>query len=292
MKLCRFGKDQLGLVEGDEVIDVSAALDVIPPQTWPIAMGDPLYAHLDAVRARVGEVKAAGTRHALADVALLSPVATPSKVMAAPVNYRKHFEIDVKTDPGVDQGVHIQQLEGVERPTEKFGLFLKAGSSVVGPSEGVRIIRPDRRTDHEIELCLVIGKTCANVTRDEAMDYVAGYMLGLDMTLRGQEDRSFRKSPDSYTVFGPWFTSADEIADCGDLEIWLDVNGAHRQRTSTQALTVDVPDLIEIASNIYTLHPGDVIMTGTPEGVGPVKPGDVITAGGTGLGEITVKTRD
>lgn len=292
MKICRFDGDRLGLVEGVRVIDVTAALDAIPPQTWPIAMGDPLYAHWPAVAARIQEVKGAGESHALADVALLSPITSPTKIMAAPVNYRKHFEIDVKTDPGVDQGVHIQQLEGVERPTEKFGVFLKAASSIAGPSEGVRIIRPDRRTDHEIELSVVIGKTCRNATRENAMDYVAGYTLGLDMTLRGQEDRSFRKSPDSYTVFGPWFTTADEIADCGDLEIWLKVNGEHRQRTSTAALTVDVPDLIALASGLYTLHPGDVIMTGTPEGVGPVKPGDVITAGGTGLGDMTVQTRD
>ena len=109
------------------------------------------------------------------------------------------------------------------------------------------------------------------------------------MTVRGAEDRSFRKSPDSYAVLGPWLVTADEIPNPHDLALSLWVNGERRQHTSTGAMTVDIPDLIAIASSVYTLHPGDVIMTGTPEGVGPVVPKDLIRASCDGIGEMSLQ---
>ncbi|MCK1468299.1 fumarylacetoacetate hydrolase family protein [Bradyrhizobium sp. CW10] len=99
---------------------------------------------------------------------------------------------------------------------------------------------------------------------------------------------SFRKSADSYTVLGPWLTTADEIADPEQLTLWLTLNGTERQRSSTAAMTVGIRHLIEIASSAYTLYPGDILMTGTPEGVGAVSPGDIIVTGCDGLGEMTV----
>jgi 2-keto-4-pentenoate hydratase/2-oxohepta-3-ene-1,7-dioic acid hydratase in catechol pathway len=182
--------------------------------------------------------------------------------------------------------VHRKALEGVERPTEKYGLFLKAASAIAGPAEGVQIILPDRRTDHEVELAVVIGKAGHSISRADAMAHVAGYCIGLDMTVRGTEDRSFRKSPDSYTVLGPWFVTADEIPDPHALVMSLWVNGERRQHSSTGAMTVDIPDLIAIASSMYTLYPGDVILTGTPEGVGPVVPGDQVRVACEGIGEM------
>ena len=207
--------------------------------------------------------------------------------MAAPVNYRLHAEIDVK-DPGIHYGVHKQQLEGVERPVEKFGLFLKANSSPCGPADGVRVIWPERRTDYEVELAVVIGKPGRNIAAADAMKHIAGYCIGLDMAVRGTEDRSFRKSVDTYTVIGPWLTTADEIADPQNLMLWLALNGKERQRSSTAAMTVAIPRLIELASTVYTLYPGDILLTGTPEGVGAIAAGDIITAGCEGLGEFSI----
>ena len=135
----------------------------------------------------------------------------------------------------------------------------------------------------------MIGRTARNVPVADAMDYVAGYMLGLDLTVRGVEDRSFRKSADGYTVLGPEFVTADEVADPGAIEFWLSVNGNERQRSLAGAMTVSIPELISFASSFYTLHPGDVIMTGTPEGVGPLQAGDDIVYGGTGLGQGKVR---
>ena len=286
MKLCRFNGDRLGLVEGDTVRDVTAALEAIPPVRWPIPLGDPLVVHLDALRTAVQRVRGAAQSLPVASVRLNSPLTNPSKVMAAPANYRLHVEQDTK-DAGVDQGVHRKALEGVERPTEKYGLFLKATSAIVGAAEGVQVILPERRTDHEVELAVVIGKPGHGIPRSEAMDHVAGYCIGLDMTVRGAEDRSFRKSPDTYTVLGPWLVTADEVPDPHALTMSLWVNGQRRQHSSTGAMTVDIPDLIAIASSMYTLHPGDVILSGTPEGVGPVLPGDTVRVACEGIGEMS-----
>lgn len=286
MKLCRFNGDRLGLVEGEMVLDVSEALEALPPVRWPVPLGDPLIRHRDQLTAAVERVRGSAQCTLISKVALGSPISNPSKVMAAPANYRLHVELDTK-DAAVDQGVHRKALEGVERPTEKYGLFLKATSAIVGAGQGVQVILPERRTDHEVELAVVIGKQGHSIKRADAMAHVAGYCIGMDMTVRGAEDRSFRKSADSYTVLGPWFVTADEIADPHELTMSLWVNGERRQHSSTGAMTVDIPDLIAIASSMYTLYPGDVILTGTPEGVGPVVPGDKVRVACNGLGEMT-----
>lgn len=173
----------------------------------------------------------------------------------------------------------------------EWGLFLKAGSSLIGVSDPITLRFPTRRNDHEVELAVVIGRSCRQVRAADALSYVAGYALSLDMTLRGTEFQCFRKSIDSYSVLGPWLVTADEVLDPGSLALWLEVNGQQRQRASTNDLIYDVPHLIEFASAFYTLEPGDVIMTGTPEGVGPVHPGDCIRAGIDGLGQLDMKVR-
>jgi 2-keto-4-pentenoate hydratase/2-oxohepta-3-ene-1,7-dioic acid hydratase in catechol pathway len=147
---------------------------------------------------------------------------------------------------------------------------------------------PDRRTDHEVELALIIGKPASQISRDRALECVAGYCIGLDITIRGAEERSLRKSPDSYSVLGPWLVTADEIPDPGDLGLRLSVNGEVRQESSTADLILGVPELIEYASSFYTLVPGDVIFTGTPAGVSPIQPGDTITASIDKIGTMQV----
>lgn len=290
MKLCRFNTDRLGLVEDDAVLDVSAALDTLPPASWPPAAGDPLVAHLPAVLQEAGRLRQQARRHDLGAVTLHSPITRPGKVMAAPANYRLHVLQDTR-DPGVDHGVHAKALEGVARPVDTYGLFLKATSSVAGPHEGVELAFPERRTDHEVELAVVIGKAGREIPRGRALEHVAGYLLGLDMTVRGAEERSYRKSPDSYTVLGPWLVTADEVPDPHALTLSLWVNGERRQHSSTAAMTVDIPDLIEFASRAYTLQPGDVILTGTPEGVGPVRPGDELRVACDRIGEMVLRVR-
>jgi 2-keto-4-pentenoate hydratase/2-oxohepta-3-ene-1,7-dioic acid hydratase in catechol pathway len=150
---------------------------------------------------------------------------------------------------------------------------------------------PDRRTDHEVELAFVIGREARNVAAAAALDYVAGYCIGLDVTIRGSEDRSFRKSPDSYSVLGPWLVTADEIPDPGTLDLQISVNGTQRQQSNTRYLILGVRELIELASSFYTLYPGDVIFTGTPEGVSPIEAGDHIVATIQRIGTMEVHVR-
>ena len=138
----------------------------------------------------------------------------------------------------------------------------------------------------------MIGKQGSDISQDKALEYVAGYCLGLDMTARGKEDRSFRKSIDGYSVLGPWMVTADEIADPDDLPIALSVNDEPRQNSNTKDLIYSIRRLIEFASQFYTLYPGDVYYTGTPEGVGPVKPGDWIRCrSAPALGELKIQVR-
>ena len=299
MRFCRFGEGRLGIVEGGtgggEIVeagggdalvrDVTAALDVLPSYRYPLPARDVFIANLDAVAARARSIAAGAPVLSLADVRLLSPVANPGKLIAAPVNYHKHLD-EVRGDAALHH-----DTPGHTLTIHNAGLFLKATSSLVGPGQGVEIRRDDRRTDHEIELAFVIGRTADRVTPEEALKYVAGYTIGLDITIRGSEDRSFRKSADTYSVLGPWLVTADEIADPGSLDLEIAVNGEVRQRSNTRHLILGVAELIALASSIYTLQPGDVIFTGTPEGVSPIQAGDAVTATIERIGTMQVAVR-
>lgn len=285
MRLCRFDDSRLGLVEGASVRDVTAALDVLPSARYPFPRHDAFIAHLDAVQARVRELAPSAPLLPLAGLRLLSPVANPGKIVAAPVNYQKHLD-EVKGDPSLHANTPGHTLT-----IHNAGVFLKATSALVGPSEGVAVRSADRRTDHEIELAFVIGRTASRVRKEDALHYVAGYAIGLDITIRGSEDRSFRKSPDTYAVLGPWLVTADEIPDPGALDLEIAVNGERRQKSNTRYLILGVPELIEMASSMYTLHPGDVVFTGTPEGVSPIEPGDQVVATIQSIGTMTVSVR-
>jgi 2-keto-4-pentenoate hydratase/2-oxohepta-3-ene-1,7-dioic acid hydratase in catechol pathway len=249
--------------------------------------GDAVIAALPAWRERLDKMAASAPGKPLAQVKLLPPVARPSKLMAAPTNYRKHIE-----EMNHVAEAHAGGVRRFSTDIGEAGIFLKANSALVGSAEGIPIRFPDKRNDHEIELVLIIGREGSRIPRDKALDYVAGYCLGLDMTVRGPQDRSFRKSCDGYAVLGPWMVTADEIADPDNVPLSLTVNGETRQDTNTSYLIYDIRRLIEFASEYYTLYPGDVYYTGTPEGVGPVKPGDrLVGRSAAVLGELQVDVR-
>ena len=285
MKLCRFNGTRLGCVQGGEVFDVTAALDVLPEVRWPLpARGDLLIRHLGPIRERVEEVLPEAAIIDIDQVSLDSPVANPTKLIGAPVNYQTHID-----EAEADEGIVFDQ--NVIKPISESLCFLKACSSLVGPGQGVTRSFPDRRTDHELELAVVIGREARGIARGDALDCVAGYAMGLDMTVRGGEDRSIRKSVDSYSVLGPWLTTADEIEDPNNLDLRLRLNGEIRQDSNTRHLIYDVQMLISKCSEFYTLLPGDVIYTGTPAGVGPVNRGDVLECEIEGIGTMRVPVR-
>lgn len=284
MRICRFDDDRVGVVIGDEVADVTAVIDRLPAQHWPFKRGDAFIAQLGELRLLIADLVKTAPRKSLAEVKLLSPVANPGKIIAAPVNYMKHIE-ESREDKGINFGTEVSLID-------RYALFLKATSSVVGASEGVQIHHDDgRRTDHEVELALVIGRTARNVPIEEALDYVAGYFIGLDITIRGTEDRSYRKSLDTFTVLGPWMVTADEFGDPSNVSLSIKVNDRLRQEANTRDLIWSVAKCVSFASHGYTLDPGDVILTGTPEGVGPIARGDTMDAAIDGIGKMAVKVR-
>jgi 2,4-didehydro-3-deoxy-L-rhamnonate hydrolase len=288
MKLCRYDDDRLGVVRGDLVHDVTEAQTEIR-KSAPYAMkGDAVIAALPQWRERIERMADKAAGKPIAQLKLLPPVARPTKLTCAPTNYQAHIEEMAKAASQAGS----QIVRGHSSKILEAGMFLKANSALVGPSEGVPIRFPDRRNDHEIELVMVIGKTGSDISQAQALDHVAGYCLGLDMTVRGREDRSFRKSVDGYAVLGPWFVTADELPNPDAVPISLTVNGEKRQDSNTSQLIYSCRRLIEFASEFYTLYPGDLVYTGTPDGVGPVKPGDVIVGRSAPvLGELKITVR-
>ena len=283
MKYCRFDDNRIGVVRDDKVHDVTEIGEELPVVRYPYPIGDALVANLGSLRDKMERLADKTEGVPVAGRRFLSPVANPTKIIGTPVNYQAHAD-ESKADAEVNLGARRGGIEDQ-------GLFLKANSALVGPSEGVATRFPDRRTDHEAELGLIIGKTACDIGYDEALDYVAGYAIALDMVVRGSEDRSFRKSVDTYAVLGPWLVTADEIPDPDSLAFELTVNGETRQKSNTRLMIMDVRRQIEWASTFYTLHPGDIIMTGTCEGVSRVVPGDVMHLTFEGIGAMDVPIR-
>jgi 2-keto-4-pentenoate hydratase/2-oxohepta-3-ene-1,7-dioic acid hydratase in catechol pathway len=193
---------------------------------------------------------------ALSDVRLLPVVPDPPKLIAAPVNYRDHQE-------EMNEAFHIDSL----------GIFLKAPSSVLAHGGTIRLPYSDRRFDQEGELALVIGRRARHVRPEDALDHVAGFTCLLDITMRGGEDRSTRKSFDTFTPIGPWLVTPDEVGPLRSLTLRTWVDGRLRQQADVADLIWDVPRLIAYASSVMTLEVGDVITTGTPAGVGRIEDG-------------------
>jgi 2-keto-4-pentenoate hydratase/2-oxohepta-3-ene-1,7-dioic acid hydratase in catechol pathway len=212
-------------------------------------------------------------------VRLGSPISRPSKIVCIGLNFHDHAKesnMDIPKEPVI---------------------FFKATTSLVGPNDSVVIPKNGSKLDFEVELAVVIGKKAGYVEREEALEYVAGYVLHNDYSERVfQLERGGQwvkgKSADTFAPVGPFLATRDEIPDSGDLAMWLKVNGTFRQRSSTHEMIFDVPTLVSYVSQFMTLLPGDVISTGTPAGVGLgmrppqyLKAGDVVELGIDKLGE-------
>ncbi|MDX8510563.1 fumarylacetoacetate hydrolase family protein [Mesorhizobium captivum] len=196
---------------------------------------------------------------------------------------------------GLNYSDHAAET-GATVPPEPI-IFMKASSAIVGPDDDVLIPRGSVKTDWEVELGVVIGKTAKYVSEDDALDYVAGYCVAHDVSERAfQAERQGQwtkgKSCDTFGPIGPWLVTKDEIADPQNLKMWLTVNGRTMQNGSTKTMVYGVKYLVSYLSQFMSLQPGDIISTGTPPGVGlgmkpPVflKPGDVVELGIEGMGQ-------
>ncbi|MDK3072269.1 fumarylacetoacetate hydrolase family protein [Sedimentitalea sp. JM2-8] len=274
MKLLRFGEpgaEKPGMIDGDGTLrDLSGVVADITGDT----LGD-------AALARLREL----------DPASLPAVPGTPRIGPCVGNIGKFLCI------GLNYSDHAAET-GAAIPDHPI-LFFKANSAVVGPNDTVSMPRGSTHTDWEVELGVVIGKTAKYVSEAEALDYVAGYCVVNDVSerhfqtqLSGQWTKG--KSCDTFGPTGPWLVTRDEIADPQQLDMWLDVNGERRQTGNTRTMIFTVAQIIEHLSSLMTLHPGDVISTGTPPGVAlgmknPVylKVGDRMDVWIEGLGQQT-----
>jgi 2,4-diketo-3-deoxy-L-fuconate hydrolase len=271
MKLVRFGeagKEKPGVLDKDgHIHDLSAHVKDIS--------GDVLS---DESLKRLSEIDPATLPRLPDGVRLGPPVATPSKFIAIGLNYSDHAaEV------------------GMPLPTEPI-VFLKAVTSICGPNDAVEKPRHSIKLDWECELGIVIGKRAKYIEESAAMSHVAGYCLGNDVSERNfQLERQGQwtkgKSHDTFGPLGPWLVTRDEIPNPHNLKMWLDVNGERQQTGTTATMVFKVPKIVSYVSHYMTLLPGDVIVTGTPPGVGSGKKpprflnvGDVVTLGVDGLG--------
>ena len=196
---------------------------------------------------------------------------------------------------GVNYAEHAAET-GAKIPAEPV-LFMKATSCICGPNDDIRLPRGSQKTDWEVELGVVIGERAKYVSEEQALDYVAGYCVVHDVSEREfQIERSGLwdkgKGCDTFGPLGPWLVTQDEVPDPQKLNLWLEVDGERRQDGSTSTMIFPVKKLVSYLSQFMTLHPGDVITTGTPSGVGmsrkpPVflRPGQTVRLGVEGLGE-------
>jgi 2-keto-4-pentenoate hydratase/2-oxohepta-3-ene-1,7-dioic acid hydratase in catechol pathway len=211
-----------------------------------------------------------------------APIARPVKIVALGLNYALHA------------------AEGKFQVPKEPIIFSKAGSSVVGPGEAVRIPRGLGRMDHEVELAVIIGKTASGVKRRNAYRYIAGYTIANDVSARDLQTKDLEKkhpwfrskSFDTFTPLGPWMVTADEIGAPVHLDIECLVNGKRRQKANTREMVFDIPTVIEFISKYITLDAGDVISTGTPEGIGPIRHGDTMVCRIDKIGELRNPVRN
>jgi 2-keto-4-pentenoate hydratase/2-oxohepta-3-ene-1,7-dioic acid hydratase in catechol pathway len=282
---------RLGLVENDLVLDVallgekagvelpSSMLDFI--ELGPAAL-DGLRAALDAQRGRLP----ARAVLPLANVALLAPIPRPRKnVFGIGLNYVEHVAESARA------------LDTAKDLPNQPVIFSKPPTSVIGPNDAIHHDRAlTQQLDWEVELAVVIGRRARRVREEDALSFVFGYSVMIDISARDNRRAGqwiYSKGQDTFAPFGPCIVTVDEIADPHNLDLWLTVNGTTKQRSNTRHMLFKVPALIADISAGITLEPGDIIATGTPDGVGAGRnpqewlwPGDVVEAGVDGIGTI------
>ena len=271
MKLARFDDNRIGIVRDDDIIDVTDVVDGRPGEWPPVAMNR-LIANFAEFRGKL-ETAARGKGKPLGTVKLLTPVPWPNKIIAYPVNYHEH---------AIEMGSSYR--------ANNQGFFFKPPSALSGPSDPIVLpVNAGRRIDHECELAIVISKQGRDIARDDCRDYVFGFSCLIDAVIRGKEERVTRKGFDTFCPVGPWIVTADEVGDASQhLQGRLWVNGELKQNANTRDLILDIPAMIEMASSVMTLYPGDIIAAGTPAGVGPIRHGDKVKIEFERVGSMTL----
>ena len=276
MRIAAFDDGKMGVVAGDEtVVDVSDLLQAFEP-LGPEDLLPDLITHFAQLRPELERRVAGGGGVPLAEARLQSPLTRPSKIICLMGNYR----------------------EGTDRPLQILDLFFKSPESITGPG-GTIVVPPHQAKifHHEGELAVVIGQVAKDLSADEAMDAVFGYVAFNDISARGlgrEGINSFLgKSFDTFGLFGPWIVTKDEIPDPQSLHVTVDVNGERRQDYFTSDMERPVAELLTYISSVTTLRPGDVICCGTNhQGLGSVQDGDEVVTTVSGIGSFAVTVLD
>jgi len=273
-----------GLVVDVETLGMATALDLPGRMLDLIDLGPPALAALQGALDEMAGAWAPGVALPAANVALLAPIPRPRKnIFGIGLNYVEHVEESSR------------KLDTSKELPEKPVIFSKPPTSVVGPGEPIlHDAALTQQLDWEVELAAIIGTTARRVEKAQALAHVFGYSVMIDVSARDNRRAGqwiYSKGMDSYAPFGPCIVTADEIADPQVLDLWLSVNGVEKQRSNTRHMLFDVAHLIADISMGMTLEPGDIIATGTPEGVGAGRdpqewlwPGDVVVAAVEGIG--------
>lgn len=269
MQVVAFNGGRVGLVDDEVIWDITEwAQDQGQSATGTVL--PVLLAWVD------GNVPVRGHRWSWSEVVVDPPVERPTKIIAAAANYRDHAD-------------EMRQRRDAEqaRTIREQGFFLKAPSALVGAGGVIRLPYPGRRTDYEGEIALVVGKTARHIRPAEAWDYVVGVTAACDVSLRGGEDRGFRKSFDTFLPLGPTVVTLDAIPDVEAILLTTRVNGEVRQTAHASDMVMPIAELLAWMSDVMTLNPGDVVLTGTPKGVGPLASGDRVAVEVSGAGVLT-----
>jgi len=249
-RLVRDGKETYGLIKDDRV----ATKDDITSQTGiptPLNIKDFLFeGWYDEVKDKISEIS---FKDQLKKFRLLAPIPDPPKIICLTFNYPAHAK--------------EQNLISPKEPV----IFIKPRTTLCGTDSDIMCPNFIKQLDYEIELAVIIGKTCKNVDESRSKDYIFGYMVFNDVSARDiqMRDKQFTrgKSFDTFAPCGPWITSADEVTNPQDLQLVTKINGQNRQDSSTKNMFIKIPSIISELSNVMTLEKGDIIVTGTPDGV-------------------------
>jgi 2-keto-4-pentenoate hydratase/2-oxohepta-3-ene-1,7-dioic acid hydratase in catechol pathway len=288
MKICRFDAGDAGLIDGDAIYplgDALAATGLARPGATMTEIIDAL-----ANKQSAGEgLKAAraGKPVALAAARLRAPTVNPPAIWAAAANYRAHQAEMVERVGSHDRTAFSSDDLAAE-------LFLKPSSSIIGPGGTVILPKIANHVDFECELCAVIGRAARKVAVEHALDFVYGYTLCWDISIRDpwgkgrHNTRNIRKGFDTFCGLGPWIVTRDEIREPQDLKIVVEQNGAVVMRAHTADMINSLTDLIRFLSSVSTLQPGTLLTTGTPAGVSKLAPGDRLKGTIDGIGSMTL----
>lgn len=271
MKIARFNGGRIGILFDSQIYDATSTIG-LNTEEWPPVGMIRLIRDFDTYRPKL-EALLKGPGIPVAQVKLETPILWPNKLIAYPVNYL----------------AHAQEMKSTSR-ADVNGFFLKAASSLIGPEDV--IVLPDlptREIHHECELAIIVGREGRHVSLENALDYVFGYACLIDCTVRGKEDRVMRKSYDTFCPIGPALVTADEVGSASALDMKLSVNGEVRQSANTRDLVLGIPEMITLAASVFTLQPGDIIATGTPGGVGPMRDGDQVLIEIERIGSMSIR---